>query len=432
MDYFLKREFGLSVKNFSEYNLINPTIPNRFVALLPEIDNQILKSLASELRSVISEKKQKILNTIVTQLKIGINSTLIDKINSQLEDFPEIYWVAIPFRYESKDLTPLELCRLFTEDIIISYQLLYCFALEHAHEPNVALFYELFYSALEKSMGARKNIRKFEQPKIDEKGRKCSVCGERDVIFFKEEDNPDKFTRYNPINCDLTKNDKVPLKILAKGEGLCGLCFFKRAFEIHLKKEFVDLFDKFSFPSTSEVASSLFKLKALKDAKQQLVEYQNKLINCFLSNKQELPFATPLPKIKNLFNGLTNLEGELFYEENLRDKYLKENYGINLSEKEIKELKDALKKLYDKVGKPNPYYAIIHMDGDNMGKWLAGQLLPEIEHSYASDVWNEKLPEEFKTKLKQLRERKLLTPAIHASISTAFKEFFSRICSKNC
>lgn len=426
-DFFIKRKLDLNILNSFE-NLIHlPTIPNRFVAFLPTTEKSEIENLVKEIKDKFVEIIKDAYTKIYRDLEIqkSVNFREVDaKIQSQLDNFPEVYWVAIPWRIGDKDVEIDDLKIYFPEKYLKQYEnLLKTDEIRREHKPNIGLLYELLYSALEKSMGARKNIRIFEQPEIEEKGRKCSVCGERDVIFFREDENKKKFTRFNNITCDLTDNKKVSLKILAKGEGLCALCFFKRTFDIYLRSEFKELFDKFSFPSTSELASSSFKLRALKDAKQQFDEYQNKLINGFLSNKQELPFSVPILLVRNLFNGSANLEGELFYEENLRDKYLKENYGLDLTEKEIKELKDALKKLYDKVGKPNPYYAIIHMDGDNMGKWLSGQLLPEIEHSYASDVWNDKLPKEFKNKLKELRERKLLTPAIHASISTALRNF---------
>ncbi|MEN3047155.1 MAG: type III-B CRISPR-associated protein Cas10/Cmr2, partial [Candidatus Hydrothermales bacterium] len=92
-----------------------------------------------------------------------------------------------------------------------------------------------------------------------------------------------------------------------------------------------------------------------------------------------------------------------------------------------------MKKIIDKVGKPNSYYALIYLDGDNMGKWLAGELLPDIEYSYASETW-ENLPNNFKNKIKAISPRKLLTPAIHASISTALRnyalEFVRKIVEK--
>jgi CRISPR-associated protein Cmr2 len=57
-----------------------------------------------------------------------------------------------------------------------------------------------------------------------------------------------------------------------------------------------------------------------------------------------------------------------------------------------------------------------------MGKWLSGELLPEIQYAYNSKVW-EKLPENFKKDLQRYTPNKILTPAIHSTISTALRNY---------
>ncbi len=132
------------------------------------------------------------------------------------------------------------------------------------------------------------------------------------------------------------------------------------------------------------------------------------------------PEGTPIPKIKAML--VKTLEGEWFFEENLRRDFIKKELGLDIDEKELKELKEHLEAITKKIGKPNPYYAIIHLDGDNMGKWLSGELLPEIEYTYNSETWS-KLSEEFKNELKQKITKKFLTPAIHSAISKALRNY---------
>ncbi len=143
--------------------------------------------------------------------------------------------------------------------------------------------------------------------------------------------------------------------------------------------------------------------------------------------KKGFPEGTPIPKVKAMLKETLNLdktlEGEWFFEENLRRDFIKKELGLDLDEKELKELKEKLlEPITKKVGKPNPYYAIIHLDGDNMGKWLSGELLPEIEYAYNSETWN-KLPEDFKNELNQRIPKKFLTPAIHSAISKALRNY---------
>jgi CRISPR-associated protein Cmr2 len=86
-------------------------------------------------------------------------------------------------------------------------------------------------------------------------------------------------------------------------------------------------------------------------------------------------------------------------------------------------LEDLLKnKLYKQVGKPKKYYAILYLDGDNMGKWLSGELLPKIQYAYNSEVWRN-MPENFKNSLQAYTANKILTPAIHSAISTALRNY---------
>lgn len=286
-------------------------------------------------------------------------------------------------------------------------------------------------------MGARKNLRTFKQPDVEEKGRKCSVCGERDVIFFNESENKDKFTRFNKFVIDLT--DKNLPKYLTDGEGLCTICFLKRTFEIYLEEVFKkednkSVFDNLSFPSTAEVACANWKEKVLDIAKYEFAEYTQKLKE-ILGERFKQHLTNPVPKLKNKFENLDNLDAQFFHEENISSRYFEKELGIKVEEKTINELKNLLKDICKKAGKPNSYYAIIHLDGDNMGKWLSGELLPKIEHSYNSQIW--KKPEDIKIngntksfaeKLEELLPknggaRKLLTPAIHASISTALRNY---------
>ncbi|MEN3047118.1 MAG: type III-B CRISPR-associated protein Cas10/Cmr2, partial [Candidatus Hydrothermales bacterium] len=243
----------------------------------------------------------------------------------------------------------------------------------------------------------------FSQPEIEEKGRKCSVCGERDVVFFRESKNKGKFTNFNKYLVDLTENTKISPKFLADGEGLCSLCFLKRTFEIYLEnKVSSSVFKNISFPSTADIACLDFKEKVLALAKNEYEEYKKKIKDLLKEDFEEI-------------------EGSWLYEENLNERSIKEQYGISIKPKNLIELKEALKQIYKKVGKPKSYYAIIHLDGDNMGKWLSGELLPEIQNSYNSEVWNNKIDDDFKKGLMEIFKRKLLTPAIHASISTALR-----------
>jgi CRISPR-associated protein Cmr2 len=416
MDWYLKNK-GLEPKNFNPDHITLPTIPNRFVAIIGTTDKnkieEISKNMIIKIKNEIKRTKEKILE----ELKIKLSDTQKEILQNQLSDFPQIYWVAIPWRKEENDLQIDDLKDFFTDDKINNCKELYKFANEKGeYPPNIGFLYQLLYTALEKSMGARKNLRKFEQKQ--EEGRKCSLCGERNVLFFWESKNKNKFLKYNPMACDLT--GKIEQKYLTDSEGLCALCFLKRTFEIYLEKEVDSIFKDFSFPSVAEIACADFKEKALEKAKEDFEKYKKDFFELLGEDKKfNYLKIKSSPKLKLE----KTLEGSWFYEENLTEKKIKDELGVEIDIQKIEELKDLLKnKLYEQVGKPKKYYAILYLDGDNMGKWLSGELLPEIQYAYNSKVWKN-LPEDFKKDLQKYTPNKILTPAIHSAISTALRNY---------
>ena len=415
MDWYIKNK-GLEPKNFNSESIVLPTIPNRFVAIIGTTDGNEIKKLTNEMETKIKTEIKKSKEAILRELNIIIHEEII---NNQLSDFPQIYWVAIPWKKSDNDLQIDDLKEFFTDNKINNWKELYKFANEKGeYPPNIGFLYQILYTALEKSIGARKNLREFEQKQ--EEGRKCSVCGERNVLFFWESKNKNKFLKYNPMACDLT--GKIEEKYLTDGEGLCALCFLKRTFERYLGKEVDSIFEDFSFPSVAEVACADFKEKAKELP--EFKEYENKFFEYIPVRYLNI---NSLPKLKLE----ETLEGSWFHEENLTEKKIRDELGVEIDIQKIKELKDLLKnKLYEQAGKPKKYYAILYLDGDNMGKWLSGELLPEIQYSYNSEVWRN-LPTEFKGENKdkkesgliQLMPKKLLTPAIHSAISTALRNY---------
>jgi len=423
MDWYLKNK-GIAPKNFNPDHITLPTIPNRFVAIIGTTDKnkieEISKNMIIKIKNEIKRTKEKILKEL--KIDVKLSDTQKEILQNQLSDFPQIYWVAIPWRKEENDLQIDDLKDFFTDDKINNWKELYKFANEKGeYPPNIGFLYQFFYTALEKSMGARKNLRKFEQKQ--EEGRKCSVCGERNVLFFRERKNENKFKRYNRDAINLINENEINPKYLDDGEGLCALCFLKRTFEIYLEKKFGSIFKDFSFPSVAEVACADFKEKAKELP--EFKEYENKFFEYIPVRYLNI---NSLPKLKLE----ETLEGSWFHEENLTEKKIRDELGVEIDIQKIKELKDLLKnKLYEQAGKPKKYYAILYLDGDNMGKWLSGELLPEIQYAYNSEVWGKKLPEEFKKKLitqlekiySDKKARKVLTPAIHSAISTALRNF---------
>lgn len=200
--------------------------------------------------------------------------------------------------------------------------------------------YDEIYNELDKLMGAIKNTRIYKQiqysdnqlnagksiTQLGETGKKCTICGERNSLFFGKQ----------------IKNDVF----ISRNEALCAVCFVKRYYEREKTT---------GFPSTAEISLMNVLVNVLK----------NKNIYHELNNKYNAGFMA-----------------DLLYEENINIDYIKENNMIrgSLSQGEekslIKDLEDVRKQIKDEVEKAglklSKYYGVISFDGDDMGKWLSG------------------------------------------------------------
>ena len=201
--------------------------------------------------------------------------------------------------------------------------------------------YKNSFDKVEKLLAGAKNTRFFHQlgNGEGEKGRKCSICGERNVVIYN---GNLKFPKEQYKNDDPKKN-----KIAQKNEGLCGVCYAKRRYG-DLKKG--------KFDSTADIAlMHVFKKVERKEFK------------------------------------LLNKNSQLFFRENLTEKYLKEQglLGDKKLEDFLKEWEKFNKLLKENNLKQTSYYAVIMFDGDSMGEWLSGKNLENGNikefHKFMSD-----------------------------------------------
>ncbi|HAA83486.1 MAG: CRISPR-associated protein Cmr2 [Thermoanaerobacterium sp.] len=420
MDWFLKKK-NVEIKNSTEYWIDQPTIPNRFVAMIPITNVNEIKEFAQTIENKVKEAWMDMIKQVLDEFKLYSENEIKNISEKQTKNFPEIYWTAIPFKIGSNDLKVKDLKEFFAEHEIKKWHDLENFiSLNAEFPPNIGFQYKLAYSTLEKSMGARKNLRNFEQ--IEEYDKKCHLCGEREaVICGKKREDEKKETE--KIKCKVYLDVEKYGKYISSTEGLCIICFTKRALDKYLVNKFSDKFKDFSFPSTAEISCSDFKEKALKDAKSEFKEYVKTFQDIVGEENFKQVKVSFIPKLKEQNSNIENLEGYWFYEENLRVKEFEEQFGITPGEEQLNELKKKLKIITNKIGSPSPYYAILMLDGDFMGEWLSGERLPSLENAYNTEIWK-KLPGEFKNQLKKFtNNKKILTPAIHASISHALRNY---------
>lgn len=267
--------------------------PNRFIAKI-ECENP--EEIGKYLECLVKAKFIDICITILNDLNIDS-----PKFKDQINDFLDLGWVALPLENDE---------------------------------------YADTFSELESYMGAVKNVRHFQQ--LNEGGgRKCSLCGERNVLFYRGKKKAYTYDAVALVN--------LPLKHMAEGEGVCAVCFSKRFAEKYFDTRHVQDYLPYmkDYPSVASIAlmESLLKMD-----KSLLEEYQKIFGN--------------------------NFDEQLYFENNLTHKYFIK-YGYQPEKLGISKpmLKNILEQAKESKIKFPKYYAILSLDGDSMGEWLSGQNL---------------------------------------------------------
>lgn len=208
--------------------------------------------------------------------------------------------------------------------------------------------YKDFYERCEKSLGAVKNLRWFSQ--IEEYGKKCSLCGQREVVSIDD------------------------------GDGLCSVCMVKRKASSYFESRFKNLW---SFPSTAEIATSSFKQRVFSNETAiKLYEAYSDELKVILG--RHLNYVSPVSKLSNI-SPKENFEGQWLYEESLDVDNIKRQTGLEVSVEELQKVAKCRDELIKHQKKePSKYYAIITMDGDDIGKWLSGAMAKDSRKVTAS------------------------------------------------
>lgn len=287
-----------------------------FPQLLNTMDSATHRILAKITNAEICEKLEKSVKRKF--IEISKESNIIENnisiCEEQLNDFLQVYWVAKEI--DNRD---------FTEQ----------------------------YKEIESLLGAVKNVRIFKQLNngLGETGRKCSLCGERNVKFYRKNETETKRIDDHIINSKLydkkvliTHNNSIdPIKLseLDEGEGICAVCAVKR-------------FRNKSFPSTAEIAT----------------------LDCYNSFEQ-----TNNSQAMGAFSFINKTNAQLLYKENregnLLAKVLKQT-NSQITESYLFEQLEIIDKVTSKNNiRLKKYYALLQFDGDSMGKLMSGDFLED-------------------------------------------------------
>jgi CRISPR-associated protein Cmr2 len=359
-------------------------LPNRFLSVVPydkDLASKCEKAFENKLKGLASEVSK----------KVGID--LSNDIKEDLSSYFKVYWAMMPW---SADESYLPNDALEDYKTLLGEDELYetiNIIIEHPYYSyaNVGSAYPLLLELTEKLLGARKSIRDFNQ--LEEPGEKCHLCGEFEVL---------------KLDWDKLKLSKGVLK---EGEKLCGVCLTKRLFPEIISKEFK--LEEIKFPSTSEMASIGEKRKISKEVKEKFKS---------LIEKLGIQNSVSVPKLKG--DKLYNIDGQFLMTETYRTDYFEKELGLRVDEKDIREIVEFLK---DKKISPSKYYAILQMDGDNMGKWLRGEFnikIGEAIHKNVRHALVNSSKDDDKEKIGKILDSKHpISPSIHQAFSRRLSIF---------
>ncbi|MEW6505273.1 MAG: type III-B CRISPR-associated protein Cas10/Cmr2 [Chloroflexota bacterium] len=218
-------------------------------------------------------------------------------------------------------------------------------------------------------LDALKHSRLFTQS--EEEGEKDSLSGQRSALHTNGK-SPKKYW------AEMAKKPQITASQL-KPEGK------ERLDSIGLIKRFAELAGRREFPSTSTVAGWDFYQQAKAAAGELLKTYSGELENLKLHKVRPADRDFPY-------------DLDLFFKETLTVERMKDSYGREFTEKDLAPAKQALKKLVEAVGfSPSPYYAILLLDGDGIGR--------KLDRMEANGVKGEDFHRQFSKKLGKFAEK---------------------------
>jgi len=209
---------------------------------------------------------------------------------------------------------------------------------------------------LEKELAAIKNLRPFQQFNwqneygiTGERGRKCNLDGQRNVQFYRRAAGKQFNEEYAPLYSTpkgVSIEQNLSAATLAPGEGLSAVSFIKRRYKYKQTSNFY---------STAEIA--LMEVLKILDRKN--------------------------PDVRTGINLIREVNPQLYYEENVKEgileKYLLESEVANDAAQSLRGFSNEIRHAANSAGLTmSKYYAVLTFDGDNMGKWLAGENLKDI------------------------------------------------------
>ncbi len=432
---------GLELEKPKNEELSSPTLPNRFLAIIPE---SAVKVLAEKAGQAVKDTFKAVCNTVKTKISenLKIASSEWDEIwNRQIADFIETYWTAVPVNNYNNFLTAYKQSIGITgnydfDNLLKEYEV-------KGFTPNIGTIYGQIYRLVEKTIGSRKTARDFKQ--TDEPNHKCTLCGVREPVHPGTHNDKKCSEDFGALRGFWQEKVLPAFPQIRKSERLCTVCITKRLSSKFYFKDILGFDINDNFPSVSMVATASFKLRVIENlSNNQLKANLGLFIESIKALAPDRWSGIPLPMIiracrDDISKDFARLEGDWLYKETLEDKkslwdenktrMTEDDFNnvLATAKKRQKELFNTINEIDEtlpkdkQMGNPSTYYAILLMDGDNMGKWLSGEYAPKIGDVLHPIVKNTLVIDSNWQKL--LEQKRPLNPSLHLATSKALRDF---------
>ena len=470
VDLWLQNEMGIPSARFNDCEwrkaktdanpLFAATLPNKFVALVPSaLAKELALEVTERVRAWVQTEALAMLDICLKEAGINKSTDLYcyQQLKDQLDGFPEVYWAAVPWLCVEKDgkvntdalqqamqafypesnlpgFLGSELWKVLNKDIGTDQDWKF-------YKPNAGVLYPAIYDLLDRVASAAKAVRPFQQK--PQQGYRNTLSGENEWLTTDI-----KQLAVSPGQRKDTLWQKVALRRpswVKKGEHLSALDMLKRLWPSQFVKEIKQSVD------------------GLEGLSRYVVSTHGMAFSTSVSQWLENPNRKPLPDaLRSHLEGFAYEDGEqlalpkkILSRINPKDtdaklvaktllpfwewcQFNKENADtLELKRQADDILQNTLKGLYEagfltkKVVNSEQffeenYYAMILMDGDNMGAWLSGS---EDKYRLAyKDSWHSKLQngieQRYQAPLKPyLDSKRYPSPARHMAISDALNGF---------
>lgn len=409
---FFDKEFEDFFKDVPNFNtklkdkLKIANIPNKFLAIVGGDIGNVKEKIRNEINKTLEE----ILDFSLKIFGNKINDRMRKRYLEILQNYFNVTICSIPADFDKLVKVVDQLPNCVKEKYTKWLSLLKM----SGYERRTFDLYSLMFELLEETTALES--RKFEKLEGLEK-EKCTLCGELEIIGSK----------------DWWKN--VDKGLFKENERLCPVCLVKRFYSKWME-------EKWGIETGFESVSNVALKKKIENEK---LKRKDVTFYDVFKDFSKAKDAGCEREVKEFFESISEMldrlnlpfnDYELVYKENLVSvESISKTLGVNKEELEnipnvekyVENARNAISKIERLVGEFPRYYAILMMDGDNMGKMLIGDEMKSVENYLHPSLLNY-LPQDVKTMVRDTK--RLIIPATHSAISKALAHFSINIVPK--